>query len=450
MTLPEFNDNFILKFGRETISTLFCMGKNQENSQSAVSQNDHNTDKPVSNEEISSLIQAFEYFAEHTDRLRESYDKLQEQLSVMDLELTKKNDELDLNLQKMDTIKNHLENILESMSLGVVVLNLEGTISIFNQAASEITGFTPLSMVGKPYADTLGKKVPIDETPLYTLHEGRDRRNREKEIFSRKNKPIPVEYSTSLVTNELGETLGVVEIFSDLRDMKKLQEEVQQSRTLAALGEMAGHVAHELRNPLGGIGGFAALLDRDLDREDPRRKLVQKIIEGVSRINKTATNLLVYTRPMRPKKRPEDIIQVVDNVLALVQVELEQDESNVEIVKEFKNKSLNVPIDPELLEQVLLNILKNAVQAMSYNGKMTVGIKHKKNADHMELYVRDTGSGIPDDDKKKLFLPFFTTKADGTGLGLSIVKKIIDTHEGTISVENNKQGGSTFSICLPM
>ncbi len=425
------------------------MGKQQENSQTAVSKNINHTDKPVKNEEIASLIQAFEYFAENTERLRESYEKLLEQLSVSDLELARKNEELDLNLRKMDTMRNHLENILECMTLGVVVINLDGTVSIFNRAASEITGFSPQSIIGKPYAETLGKKVPIDATPLFTLHEGRNRRKKEKEIFSKDNISIPVEYSTALVTSEDGETLGVVELFSDLREIKKLQEEVQQSRTLATLGEMAGQVAHELRNPLGGIGGFAALLDRDLEREDPRRKLVQKIIEGVSRLNKTATNLLVYTRPVRLKKRPEDIIQVVDNVLALVQVELEQDDSKIDLVKKFRTKSLLVSIDPELLEQVLLNVLKNAVQSMSYSGKLVVGIQHVKNSECVEIYVRDTGTGIPDGDKKKLFLPFFTTKTDGTGLGLSIAKKIIDAHEGTLSVENNKKGGTTFHIILP-
>ncbi len=425
------------------------MGKQQENSQTAVSKNINHTDKPVKNEEIASLIQAFEYFAENTERLRESYEKLLEQLSVSDLELARKNEELDLNLRKMDTMRNHLENILECMTLGVVVINLDGTVSIFNRAASEITGFSPQSIIGKPYAETLGKKVPIDATPLFTLHEGRNRRKKEKEIFSKDNISIPVEYSTALVTSEDGETLGVVELFSDLREIKKLQEEVQQSRTLATLGEMAGQVAHELRNPLGGIGGFAALLDRDLEREDQRRKLVQKIIEGVSRLNKTATNLLVYTRPVRLKKRPEDIIQVVDNVLALVQVELEQDDSKIDLVKKFRTKSLLVSIDPELLEQVLLNVLKNAVQSMSYSGKLVVGIQHVKNSECVEIYVRDTGTGIPDGDKKKLFLPFFTTKTDGTGLGLSIAKKIIDAHEGTLSVENNKKGGTTFHIILP-
>lgn len=425
------------------------MATKKDNAPAAVSRSNSGKKKPVLSDEISSLIQAFEYFAENTEKLRESYDILQEKISVLDLELEKKNVELDLSLRKMDTIRNHLENILESMSMGVVVIDLDGNLSIFNCAASELTGFSAQSVIGKPYTDSIGKKIPVESTPLYTLRKGIKRSNKEKEIYTKTGKAIPVEYSTSLVTNERGEILGAVELFSDLRKIKKLQEEVQHTRTLAALGEMAVNVAHELRNPIGGIGGFAALLERDLEFEDPRRKLVQKIIEGVARLNNIATNLLVYTRPVRIKKRAENIVQVVDDVLSLVQVELEQDESNIQLKKRYKVDSLEVLVDPELLQQVLLNIVKNAVQAMSYEGELEVGIINIKNKDRVEILVKDSGKGIPEEDMKKLFLPFFTTKADGTGLGLAIVKKIVDAHNGSITVDTGKNGGATFRISLP-
>ncbi|MCH7781427.1 PAS domain S-box protein, partial [candidate division KSB1 bacterium] len=328
--------------------------------------------------------------------------------------------------------------------------NLDGDVSIFNRAASEISGFSRKLVIDKPYSDTLGKNVPLEKSPLFTLYKGVEKRNKEKVIITKKGQEIPVEYSTSLVTNMNGEILGVVELFSDLREIKKLQEEVLQSRTLAALGEMAGNVAHELRNPLGGIGGFAALLERDLDRDDPRRRLVQKIIEGVSRLNNIATNLLFYTRPVRPKKRPENIVQIVEDVLMLVQVELEQDDSKITLIKDYKVKSLDVSLDPDLFQQVLLNIVKNAVEAMDYCGELTVGIKKKKKTDQVEIFIKDSGTGIEEEYKKKLFLPFFTTKADGTGLGLSIVKKIIDSHSGGITVESGGDGGTIFRICLPL
>ncbi|MCH8332234.1 MAG: PAS domain-containing protein [Bacteroidetes bacterium] len=115
--------------------------------------------------EISSLVQAFEYFAENTEKMRESYDKLQEQISVMDLELTKKNDELDTNLRTMDSIKNHLENILESMTMGVIVLNLDGNVSIFNRAASEISGLNTLFVLCAPYTVEMVENVGFELEP---------------------------------------------------------------------------------------------------------------------------------------------------------------------------------------------------------------------------------------------------------------------------------------------
>jgi len=218
---------------------------------------------------------------------------------------------------------------------------------------------------------------------------------------------------------------------------------------LSALGEMASNVAHELRNPLGGIGGFAALLERDLDINDPRRKLVQKIIEGIERLNRIATNLLVYTRPVRPNKRPENIVKIVNDVLMLVQIELEQYDSAVKIVKMYEIESKDVPIDPELFQQVFLNIVKNAVQAMSYEGVLTISLKDNSKKEQVEISIADTGIGIEEEDKKKLYMPFFTTKTDGTGLGLSIAKKIIDAHNGAITVESTKGTGTTFTVNFP-
>jgi len=354
-----------------------------------------------------------------------------------------------INLREMDSIKNHLSNILESMNMGVVVVNLDGEISIFNRAAAEITGYSPDDVIGKHYRESLGKNVPDDYTPLYTLQHGSERHNKEKEIYTYDETTIPVEYSTSVVSSERGEPLGVVELFSDLRKMKKLQEEVQQARTLSALGEMAGHVAHELRNPLGGIGGFAALLERDLDVDDPRRSLVQKIIEGVSRLNRIATNLLVYTRPVRPKKRLVNIIRVIEDVLSLVRVELELDESSVHLKAGFSVKELDVALDPELFQQVFLNIVKNAVQAMNDAGDLFISVKDMKKEEKIEIVVRDTGPGIPDEHQKKLFLPFFTTKADGTGLGLSIAKKIVEAHNGDIHVDSREGEGTAFYVHFP-
>ncbi len=213
---------------------------------------------------------------------------------------------------------------------------------------------------------------------------------------------------------------------------------------------MASNVAHELRNPLGGIGGYAALLERDLDIEDPRRDLVKKIIDGVEKLNRIATNLLVFTRPMRPQKRPVNLIQIIDEVLLMVEVELEQDENNIKIDKKYSGKKeKDISLDPEHFQQVFLNLIKNAVQSMENEGEIVVDLRNDTEAKFLEIMVRDSGCGIDEDYLQKLFLPFFTTKADGTGLGLSIVKKIMDAHSGEIRVESEINKGTTFKIRFP-
>ena len=182
-------------------------------------------------------------------------------MNDLNVELNKKNKELSESLKEMDSIRNHLKNILESMNMGVVAVDLDGKITVFNNAAQKITGLNSGNVIGKYYKDVYGELIDESSTLLDTLKDGKEYENEEKGINNTENMVIPVEYSTSLVKNEHGEVFGAVEMFVDMTEIKKLEEEVQRARTLAALGEMAANVAHEIRNPLGGIGGFAALLE---------------------------------------------------------------------------------------------------------------------------------------------------------------------------------------------
>ncbi|MDR2732223.1 MAG: hypothetical protein LBB36_03290 [Fibromonadaceae bacterium] len=226
--------------------------------------------------------------------------------------------------------------------------------------------------------------------------------------------------------------------------LKKMQEEVQQSRVLSALGEMAATVAHEIRNPLGGIGGYASLLARSIPPEDPKRKYVDKIIGGISSLNKIVSNLLVYTRKTNLQKQSTDLVAWADAILAHVEIEIEKEKKQVCIERNFPAEPLNAEIDAERLQQVMLNLLMNGIQAIEAEGKISVTIRPCKN--FAEIIVADTGKGIEQENLKNIFTPFFTTKEQGTGLGLAIVKKIVDLHEGEIFVESTCGEGTTFYI----
>lgn len=230
--------------------------------------------------------------------------------------------------------------------------------------------------------------------------------------------------------------------------LKKMQEEVQQSRVLSALGEMAATVAHEIRNPLGGIGGYAGLLARSIPPEDPKRKYVDKIIGGISSLNKIVSNLLVYTKKTNLQKQKTDLSLWAEAILAHAEIEIEKENKNICIERNFPTEPLYADIDAERLQQAMLNLLINSIQSVEEEGKIIVSISLSDN--FAQISVADTGKGIEQENLKNIFTPFFTTKEQGTGLGLAIVKKIVDLHEGSIEAESLVGKGTSFYIKIPL
>jgi signal transduction histidine kinase len=249
-----------------------------------------------------------------------------------------------------------------------------------------------------------------------------------------------------------------VETFEDISQLQQLSKQASRVGTLTALGEMAGTVAHEIRNPLGGIGGFAGLLERDLDVEDSRRRLVKKIIEGVDSLNRMVTNLLNYTRPVQLNIRPADLVQVVEDSLGFFEIDAGNRLEQIELQRAYEREELVCRIDPEQIQQMVLNLLHNAVQAMPSGGELRVGLTEADAGDDertelsgtcMVLTVTDTGVGMTEEVKSKLFMPFFTTKEDGNGLGLATAKKFVDALGGDVAVESEPDQGSAFTIYFP-
>jgi signal transduction histidine kinase len=253
---------------------------------------------------------------------------------------------------------------------------------------------------------------------------------------------------TSMMERFLAQTSEIIaykdELDRQAEQIKKMQEEIHQSRVLSALGEMAATVAHEIRNPLGGIAGYASLLARSIPPEDTRRKYVDKIIGGISSLNKIVSNLLVYTRKTNLQKQSTDLVAWAEAILSHAEIEIEKEKKNVRIERDFPSEPLNAEIDSEKLQQVMLNLLINGIQAIEIEGKIFVSIK--LNGKAAEITVADTGKGIEPEHLKNIFTPFFTTKEQGTGLGLAIVKKIVDLHEGEISVQSEPNEGTKFCI----
>jgi PAS domain S-box-containing protein len=413
--------------------------------------NTSQTEVPLITVELfESLQKAFSDFQIRAERLSKAYSLMQDDFKKVNLELDRKNAELKESLCRQEEIKTYLYSILESMENGVIGLDMEGRITHFNRAASEITGYESDSVIGKSFTEVF---VSDSEPSLIqVLRTGRELKRDEKVLWHKDGHPVPVSYQTALLRDSQGNRLGVVEIFSDISKIKALQEEMHQAKTLAALGEMSATVAHEIRNPLGAMGVWAGLLERDLAADDSRRKTLGKIIEGLSRLNKIVSNLLVYTRPIRAEFRKVKIFQILDEIVDFVQIEIERLGIKIEVIKKFTDEPIYVLADPEKMGQVVMNLCLNAVQAMPDGGTLTVAVENDscRNAGFVCFSIEDNGCGIEKQNLIKIFDPFFTTKENGTGLGLAIVKKFVQSHSGYVDIKSEIGKGTAVKVFIPL
>lgn len=229
------------------------------------------------------------------------------------------------------------------------------------------------------------------------------------------------------------------------RELRETQGKLVQSEKLAAIGEVAAHVAHEIRNPLVTIGGFARSIRRQIGEDHPCRRSVDIIIDEVQRLEKILANVMDFSKPSAPWKRPTKINQVIQNTCVLLSEHFAS--RNITLTHELDPDLPLVMIDAEQIKQALLNILKNAAESIAGSGHVHVASRLQDGAVWVD--VTDTGKGIPEDMIPNIFDPFFTTRPDGTGLGLAVTRKIIIDHGGDIEVRSKVGTGTTFTISLP-
>jgi signal transduction histidine kinase len=260
---------------------------------------------------------------------------------------------------------------------------------------------------------------------------------------------VPEAYAS----DEIALMLTVAERLATVLENSKLYEKIRERDRLAALGEMAAGLAHEIRNPLGAIKGAAQCLDpKQLPGEDG--EFLEVIVEEVNRLNGVVTAFLDYARPLKQSFGPTDLNEVVTRTMRLIQNDVPK---QIELAVQLDLTLPRVDGDAEQLKQVLINLVQNAVQATgSAPGRITVStVKPDRFGDFrgnlndfVEVHVSDTGPGIPADQQQHIFVPFFTTKQKGTGLGLAICQRIVKNHGGNISVQSKPGDGCTFVIRL--
>jgi signal transduction histidine kinase len=233
----------------------------------------------------------------------------------------------------------------------------------------------------------------------------------------------------------------------NITEICRLQLLAQRTNRLKDLGEMAARVAHEIRNPLGGIKGFATLLYQDLQNHPDLQQMASQIIEGTDGLNRLVSNILNYTRPFQLQLESTDLVSFLKEVVQLVQADPNL-HSVISFDIQLPQLPLKVPLDAQLFKSAVLNLLVNALEAMPQGGKLTLELK--SDLEYAQLTVSDTGVGISEENLEKIFSPFFTTKDVGNGFGLSEVHKIIQAHGGTIEVQSKLQEGTIFIIKIPL
>jgi PAS domain S-box-containing protein len=390
---------------------------------------------------LKEVTDSYVSLAELAEKLQTDYQDLLQKFEKQSCQLEEINIQLADTLAINNRLSVYLNNILEHLEAGVVVFGIDERISMFNRAAENLTGIERKYALDKKYSEVF----PGDEhSHTLNLYKSRENRVRGEKWFGGR----PVGYSASRVFDENNECCGVVEILYDISSEKKLRDTIRHVSALAAVGEMAATVAHQVRNPLAGIVGFSDLLKRDLGQEHRSAELAEKISNGAKELNRIITSLLDYTRKTRPEFRELDLIEFASETLKAISKEHYASKLAIEFNSDLDH--LNYRFDPILMRQAFDNLAQNACQAMGIGGgKLKLAIK-KNDSNHLAIVFSDTGVGIPVEDVDNIFKPFFTTRNNGIGLGLSMVKRVVDFHNGSISVLSPESGGAIFSIELPL
>ena len=411
--------------------------------------------KDFNKDEVEVLNRAFQAFNEATKQLQSSYDNLEERIKELDLELARKNDELSANLKEKEEVKNHLHNILESLTTGVVVVSADGTVTTFNSTAGVIFSTPPKDCLGKllkhaPAGDLLENIVSLSRrNPDGSL-------TLDKELEMGERGKLALRISASAVKDTENEPEGgTVLIIQDITQLRRLEEEAQRNQRLRATGEMAAGIAHEIRNPLASIELFASLLHQDLAEDKEKRKLVERISSGVKNMDRIISSVLLFAKSAKPSRKKCEIDALMEELLASHSDFIIPE--NIEIIQQYELEDSLVNGDSALLKQVFRNLIQNAIQAMPDGGELRLNAKVKVPEDNSDIpgrkfikvCVSDNGPGIPESKRDQIFNPFFTTKDKGAGLGLSISHNIIKAHQGAIDFETEAGKGTRFTVTLP-
>ncbi len=341
----------------------------------------------------------------------------------------------------------HLSAIYNSSKDAIGIASSDGTLLDVNNAFCQLTGYSKEELLaGKKFQEITPEEYHEWEARIVAgvLRTGKPAEY-EKEYIRKDGSRVPILLTVFVVRGEDGEAIGVAAIVKDITELKEMREKLVRSEKLVVLGQLAGGVGHELRNPLGAIKNAAYFLNMALKRPEPEVKETLEILDKeVATSERIVSSLLDFARPKPPTRRKMDINEVVQEVLSGAKVP-----DNVKVVRQLDESLVAILADPDQLGQVFSNIIRNGIQAMPEGGQLAVKSEVFRPG-WVAVSITDTGVGIPPKEQQKVFEPLFTTKAKGIGLGLAVTSILVEGHGGTIEVQSKVGKGSTFTVRLPI
>lgn len=404
------------------------------------------------------LPAAFERFHRSAGDAERAFNRLAERVVSLQNELDGANRKLREKVEELDRLGSHLMSLLESLSDGVAAVDVGERVRVFNPAAERLSGWSGEDLLGEPLSVWLPDGTPAREMVRGVLAGGKEAgRRRRVELPRAEGTPLPAAVAAAPVLEpNSGELLGAVLVLQSLKELEALQEQVRRTAGLAAIGRIAAVVAHEIRNPLGGVEGFASLLERDLRNDPPHRQMASRIVAGVRDLNRLVAGLLDFARPPELHLETVELISLLEELCRLTFADAATRNAGLEWKLEPGTESAaqNIRADRGALRQIFLNLFRNSVEALRPLGEGALHIRvvpdEVGGRRAVRVEVEDTGPGVSAEERGKLFQPFVTTKPEGSGLGLSTAAKLVEAHGGEIICEERPADtGACFIVRLP-
>lgn len=350
-----------------------------------------------------------------------------------------------------ESLSSNLKAILSSLSSGLLLLDARGVIRTVSRSACRILGSEAGSLVGRDANEALDEGWhEFTRCLIQALVREESAEREEVRVQLRDGRTMPVGITVNPIYDRVGRLDGAVAVFQDLTQVMHMRERMRESDRLAAVGELAASIAHEIRNPLGSIRGSAELLVAELDLEGTEQRLLELILKESGRVNGLITDFLSYARLRPAVPQLVDIHSFFDDIALQVSVQGQGDGEAVDITTVVEPVDLVLMFDEEQIRQVLLNLVINAKAAIGGQGAVTIAAGLNLEAGRCIMTVTDTGPGIAPSLLTEIFKPFVTTRKQGTGLGLATVQRIMHAHGGSVTAANLPEGGAVFTLSLPL